>query len=66
MLTIIYRYTQIEAVKIAPVALVLAVKRISIFFAAVIGGKIFKEHNLWIRAAAAAVIIIGTLLITAY
>ncbi len=66
VLTIIYRYTQIEAVKIAPVALVLAVKRISIFFAAVIGGKIFKEHNLWVRAAATAVIIIGTLLISAY
>ena len=66
VLTIIYRYTQIEAVKIAPVALVLAVKRISIFFAAVIGGRIFKEHNLWIRAAATAVIIIGTLLISVY
>jgi drug/metabolite transporter (DMT)-like permease len=66
VLTIVYRYTQIEAVKIAPVALVLAVKRISIFFAAVVGGRIFKEHNLWIRAAAAAIIIIGTLLISAY
>jgi drug/metabolite transporter (DMT)-like permease len=66
VLTIIYRYTQIEAVKIAPVALVLAVKRISIFFAAVVGGRIFKEHNLWIRAAATAVIIIGTLLISVY
>ncbi len=65
LLTIIYRYTQIEAVKIAPVALVIAVKRISIFFAAVIGGRIFKEHNLWVRAAAAAIIIIGTLLISA-
>ena len=64
VLTIIYRYTQIEAIKIAPVALVLAVKRISIFFAAVIGGKIFKEHNIWIRAAATAIIIIGTLLIS--
>ena len=66
VLTIIYRYTQIEAVKIAPVALVLAVKRISIFFAAVVGGKIFKEHNLWVRAAATAIIIIGTLLISVY
>lgn len=64
--TIIYRYTQIEAVKIAPVALVLAVKRISIFFAAVIGGRLFKEHNLWIRAVATAIIIIGALLISVY
>jgi uncharacterized membrane protein len=66
VLTIIYRYTQIEAVKIAPVALVLAVKRISIFFAALIGGKIFKEHNLWVRIAAASIIIIGTLFISSY
>jgi drug/metabolite transporter (DMT)-like permease len=64
LLTIIYRYTQIEAVKIAPVALVLAVKRISIFFAVLIGGRIFKEHNLWVRAAAAAIIIAGTFLIS--
>ncbi len=66
ILTIIYRYTQIEAVKIAPVALVLAVKRISIFFAAIVGGRIFKESNLWIRAAAALIIIAGTLLISTY
>jgi drug/metabolite transporter (DMT)-like permease len=64
LLTIIYRYAQIEATKLAPVALVLALKRISIFFAAVIGGRIFKEQNLWIRAAAAAIIIIGALLIS--
>jgi drug/metabolite transporter (DMT)-like permease len=64
--TIIYRYAQIEAVKIAPVAFVLAVKRISIFLAAIIGGRIFKEHNLWVRAAATAIIIIGTLLISVY
>jgi uncharacterized membrane protein len=64
LFTLIYRYTQIEAIKIAPVALVLAVKRISIFFSAVIGGRIFKENNLWIRAAATAIIILGTFLIS--
>ncbi len=46
ILTIGYRYTQIEAIKIAPVALVLSVKRISVFFAAIIGGKLFNEKNL--------------------
>jgi drug/metabolite transporter (DMT)-like permease len=66
ILTIAYRYTQIEATKIAPVALVLSVKRISIFFAAILGGRIFKENNLLIRAAAAAIIIVGTLLISTY
>lgn len=63
-LTIIYRYTQVEAVKIAPVALVLAVKRISVFFAAIIGGKIFREKRLLVRAAATAIIITGAILIS--
>lgn len=66
ILTIGYRYTQIEAIKMAPVALVLAVKRISVFFSSVAGGKIFKEKNLAIRAAATAVMITGTLFLLNY
>lgn len=62
-LTIGYRYTQIEAIKIAPVALVLSVKRLSVFFASVTGGKIFKEEKLLIKAFAAAVIITGAILL---
>jgi uncharacterized membrane protein len=64
ILTIIYRYTEILAVKIAPVAMVLSVKRISVFFAVLIGGKIFKEKNLLIKTLATALIIIGIILIT--
>lgn len=63
IITITYRYTEILAVKIAPVALVLAVKRISVFFAVVIGGKIFKEKNLFVKMLAAALIIAGVFLI---
>lgn len=63
-LTVLYRFTEILAVKIAPVALVLSVKRISIFFAVIIGGKIFKEEKLFIKAVATAIIIIGIILIT--
>jgi uncharacterized membrane protein len=63
VLTIGYRYTQIQAVKIAPVSLVLAVKRISVFFAAIIGGKLFNEGNLLKKAIATAIIIGGSLLI---
>lgn len=66
ILTIGYRYTQIEAINLAPVALVLAVKRISVFFSSVAGGKIFKEKNLIARAAAAAVMIAGTLFLLNY
>lgn len=62
-LTIGYRYTQIEAIKIAPVALVLSVKRISVFIAAVVGGKIFKEHDLLKKAIATAIMVIGALMI---
>lgn len=63
VLTIGYRWTQIEAVKIAPVALVLAVKRVSVFFSTLVGGKIFNEQGLMKKAIATAVIITGTLFI---
>jgi uncharacterized membrane protein len=64
ILTVVYRYTEIIAVKIAPVAMVLSVKRISVFFAVLIGGKIFKEKNLLVKAFATALIIVGVFLIT--
>lgn len=64
VLTIGYRYTQVEAIKIAPaVALVLAVKRISVFFAALIGGKLFNESKLVQKAIATAIMIAGTFFI---
>jgi drug/metabolite transporter (DMT)-like permease len=46
ILTISYRFTQLEATKLAPVALVLAVKRTSILYASFVGGKIFSEERL--------------------
>ena len=46
VLTIGYRYTQIVSVSLASVALTLAVKRTSVLWATVIGGKIFKDTNL--------------------
>lgn len=64
LLTTGYRYTEISAIKIAPVALVLSVKRISIFIAMIAGGKLFKEKNLLKKIIAAAIIIGGSLLIT--
>lgn len=63
--TVLYRWAQIETVKIAPVALVLTVKRTSVFFATIIGGKIFKEHNL-IRKAIATLIMIGGAILLLY
>ncbi|MBT4166053.1 EamA family transporter [archaeon] len=66
LITIIYRYTQIQAVKIAPVALVLSIKRISVFFAVIIGGKLFQEHNLLKRTIATAIMIVGAVLVILY
>ncbi|MBU1099249.1 MAG: EamA family transporter [Bacteroidetes bacterium] len=63
ILTIGYRYTQIEAIKLAPVALVLSVKRISVFFAVIFGGRLFKEHNLFIKVLATVILILGAIFI---
>ena len=62
-ITIIYRYTQILAVKIAPVALALSIKRTSVFFAVLIGGKLFKESSLLKKIIATAIMTIGTILV---
>ncbi len=58
VLTLAYRFTQLEATKIAPVALVLAVKRTSILYASFFGGKLFSEDRLTEK-------LVGTLLIVA-
>ena len=61
--TVIYRYTQIEATKLAPVALVLSVKRLSVLFAVIIGGKLFLEDNLKRRILAVIIILAGAALL---
>ena len=63
VLTIGYRYTQIVAVSLASVALVLAIKRTSVFWATVIGGKLFNDKDLLKRSIAAILILIGAILI---
>ncbi len=63
LLTIGYRYTQIVAVSLASVALVLAVKRTSVFWATVIGGKLFNDKDLLKRSIAAIFILAGVILI---
>lgn len=61
--TVIYRYTQIEATKIAAVALVLSVKRLSVLMAIIIGGKLFKESNVLKRVIAAIIILTGLIIL---
>lgn len=62
--TIGYRYTQIEAIKIAPVALVISIKRTSVFFASVIGGKIFSEKMLFKKGIAIIILLVGAYFLT--
>jgi drug/metabolite transporter (DMT)-like permease len=63
LFTIVYRYTQIEAIKLAPVALVLSVKRLSVLMAVVWGGNLFGENNLIKRFFATVVILAGAVIL---
>ncbi|MFH0875309.1 MAG: EamA family transporter [archaeon] len=64
IITIGYRYAQILAVKTGKVALVLAIKRISVFIAIIIGGKLFKEKKIMKSLGATAILIAGIILVT--
>ena len=61
--TITYRYAHLQAIKIAPVALALSIKRLSVFFAVVAGGTLFKEHNLVRKFVATVMMVAGTILV---
>lgn len=61
--TVVYRLAQIEALTVAPVALVLAIKRLSVLFAVIAGGRLFQEHSLVQRTAATVLMLSGAALI---
>ena len=63
LLTIGYRYTQVVSISLASVALTLAVKRTSVLWATIIGGKIFKDSNLLKKIIAVSFILLGAILI---
>ncbi len=63
VLTVLYRWAQIEATKIAPVGLVISVKRLSVLFASIAGSRIFGEENFARRAIAAILIVGGAMII---
>lgn len=63
VVTIGYRWTQIESTKLAPVGLVISLKRLSVLFAVVIGAKLFKEENYFRKVIATIFIVSGALLI---
>jgi len=57
VLTIAYRFTQLGAAQLAPIALVLAVKRTSILYASFFGGKLFSDERLPQKLIGGALII---------
>jgi len=62
-LTLGYRYSQALAVSMAPVSLVIAVKRTSVFWATIVGGRIFSDKHLFRKSIAVIIIIAGAMLI---
>jgi drug/metabolite transporter (DMT)-like permease len=62
-LTIAYRFTQLGAAQLAPIALVLAVKRTSILYASFFGGKLFSDERLPQKLIGSALIIASGFLI---
>jgi len=61
--TLGYRVAQAEAVSIAYVALVGAIKRSSALFSTIIGGELFQEKNLFRKSVACLIIVVGVLII---
>jgi drug/metabolite transporter (DMT)-like permease len=62
-LTIAYRFTQLGAAQLAPIALVLAIKRTSILYASFFGGKLFYDERLPQKLIGSALIIASGFLI---
>lgn len=63
ILTIGYRLAQIEAVKLAPVGIVISLKRLSVLFAVLIGAKLFKEDSYFKKIIVTILIVAGAMMI---
>lgn len=57
--TIIYRYTQIEAVKLGKVALVLTLKRFSVLCVVILSGRFLNEHHIIRKTVATILMLTG-------
>jgi uncharacterized membrane protein len=63
LLTTLYRLAQAHATALAAVGLVVAVKRSSALFTTVIGGELFREHDLIRKSVACLIMIVGVYLL---
>lgn len=57
------RLAQASAIKLAYVGLVVSIKRFSVFFTVLIGGKLFREKNVFRKSIASLIMILGIVLI---
>ena len=64
VVTVGYRYFQMRGVMLAPVALVLAVRRTSVVMASLVGGSLFQEKGFVRRSIAAAILAVGAILLS--
>jgi len=58
LFTIGYRWCQLQAVQIAYVGLVIAIKRLSTLITVIVGGELFHEHQL-LRKIIASIVMLG-------
>ena len=65
-LTILYRLFYIKSLEGGAVALMLTIKRLSVFFAVMASGKLLREKNIFRKSIASLFIIIGAYLIIAH
>jgi drug/metabolite transporter (DMT)-like permease len=64
VVTVGYRYLQMRGVMLAPVALVLAVRRTAVVMAALVGGSLFHERGFLRRSLAAAILAGGAIVLS--
>ncbi|MBD3410587.1 MAG: EamA family transporter, partial [Ignavibacteriales bacterium] len=66
VLTIGYRFAQIEALTLAPAALVLSVKRLSVLMATAAGGRLFREERRGRKIVAVVALLAGATIVLVY
>ncbi|HAO81478.1 MAG: hypothetical protein UV57_C0004G0017 [Parcubacteria group bacterium GW2011_GWD2_43_10] len=62
-ITILRSFFQMQAVALASVGLVIAIKRTSALFATVIGGELWHEHNLVKKIIASCIMVLGAVFV---
>jgi drug/metabolite transporter (DMT)-like permease len=63
LLTVSYRFAELKSIQLASVGIVVAIVKSSSLFSTIIGGKLFKEKHIGIKALACAIIIAGVVLV---